>query len=35
MQVPSSGQFRPGSSEMPGIGMFLHGGTTPCSVGSC
>ena len=24
---------RPGTSERPGIGVFLHGGTTPCSVG--
>src|SRR5947199_9762036 len=33
MQVPVFGSTPPGGFEIPGIGIVVHGGTTPCSVG--
>ena len=32
-QVVVLGSTAPGTSARPGIGVFLHGGATPCSVG--
>src|SRR5271166_1732381 len=32
-QVVVAGSTAPGTSGMPGIGVFLHGGAMPCSVG--
>ena len=34
-QVVVAGSTAPGTSGRPGIGVFLHGGATVCSVGSC
>src|SRR5712675_1339008 len=33
MQVPSFGSTPPGGFATPGMGIVVHGGTTPCSVG--
>src|SRR6266576_5549574 len=33
MQVPVFGSTPPGGFGTPGIGIVVHGGTTPCSVG--
>ncbi len=32
-QIAVLGSTAPGTSGRPGIGVFLHGGATPCSVG--
>src|SRR5437764_627710 len=33
MHVPSFGSTPPGGFAIPGMGIVVHGGTTPCSVG--